>query len=389
MKYDIFFCLGIGDVLLTKLYYDTISSKYSEVVLNTKLDIAKTYRSNDKSPGSYEIFIQKLITTLFGNNYKVHINYNYENQIKQNIAGNFIYAHNDLSKYLVKYNEKYFVDKSYIVISTKAVRVDISEYNKNKDHFLALLGDLSKNFKIILIGEKQSSECTEYKILNKSNCVHNMYDDFIKVPNIIDMTIDKDLCINVDFDSYQMDCYLISRALFSLHLGIGGLFVTSSVLCRTLCMYVINHNHGHIVEMDTVSKIKTVDVMKNYKDFSDKIISINNIISNNESVEYMIFNKYIKNLYNDKDYIGNINIITNNMDKNEIYNNIQNTFKFNIFNINDENFTHPLIIVSNESIFINTMLNSTTYKNNLIITTLSYDFENVDQFEDFNLYISH
>lgn len=391
MECNMFLYLGIGDVLLTKLHYDTISSKYSKIVLNTNLNIVNTLRSNDRSPKSYEIFIKRLISTLFENESKVYINYDYEHHMKQSIIGKYTYVHNDLSKYLTKYNEKFFINDPYIVISTKAVRVNISVYEKNKSHFLNLLENLSKRFKIILIGERNSSECSEYKTLEKKNTIHNMYNDFIKVPNIIDMSIDKDLCINVDFDNYQMDCYLISRALFSLHLGIGGLFVTSSVLCRTMCMYIVNKNYGHIVEMDTINKFKTVEISKSYEDFSGKIIKFDNTISNVDTIEHMIFDKYINRLYNDVNYIGNINIVTDNLNVNDIYTNIQNTFKLNILNVNiiDKNFSHPLIIVSNDSIFIDNMLNKTSYKDNLIVSNLSLNFENISTFEDLTLYISH
>jgi len=391
-KHNIFSCLGIGDVLLSKLYYDSISSKYSKVILNTKLDIAKTYRSNNNS-NTYENFIQKLINSLYENDDKISINYNYGGNICQNISGKFTYSHNNLSKYLTKYDDKYFINEPYIVVSTKAVRVDISEYMVNKDHFLNLLENLSKHFKIILIGEKCSSECVEYKILSRSGCIHNIYNDLIKVTNVIDMTIDKDLCIDVDFDNYKKDCYLISRALFSLNLGIGGLFVTSLVLCRTLCMYVINHNHGHIAEMDSISNINSVDVANNYKDFSDKITEIDEIIFGCESIENVIFEKYIRRLYNNMEYIGNINIISDNLDDTddlaELYISVKNTYKFNIYNLDDKFFTYPLIIFSNNFNFIENTLYKTFYKNNLVISSLELDnFEKIDTFYGFNLYIS-
>ncbi len=224
------YCIGIGDIFLYYSYF--INNHYNIMVLNSNLILSHRNNSLD-----YKLFIEKLLNDLNIKFIWQKLNrhdtslYFYDKITDLSIVPN---ANKNLSNI---FNINIELPEKYIVIHTK-FRLDINSiYNlKNIEKFMT---DYKCNYPIILIGERNTTDNLENKLLN----VQNIYNILLKLftNNIVyDYTTSINLQDNPNYDLFKKDLTIIKNAEINIIFGIGGNFVISSILGKKTIAYIDN-----------------------------------------------------------------------------------------------------------------------------------------------------
>jgi hypothetical protein len=111
---------------------------------------------------------------------------------------------------------------NYIVLNTKVISGNDGNirtlWNEHiKDRFFQILKE--SNIKIILIGEREYSDCYEYRIHN----TFSIYSDIIKsgITNLIDLTVDDTIKL-YSKEIISRNLNILRNANFNIHIGEGG-----------------------------------------------------------------------------------------------------------------------------------------------------------------------
>jgi hypothetical protein len=123
---------------------------------------------------------------------------------------------------VVEGNEVEVHQDNFIVINTKVITgkdIGIQDMwvSSVKDRLFALLNEYE--YKVILIGEKNYSDCYEYALHN----TFSIYDDIIKgdLKNLVDLTVADTISLYEEQVIIRNLNYL-SKSIFNIHIGEGG-----------------------------------------------------------------------------------------------------------------------------------------------------------------------
>tara|TARA_R110002126_G_scaffold290870_2_gene449279 strand:+ start:738 stop:1508 length:771 start_codon:yes stop_codon:yes gene_type:complete len=226
------FNLGIGDILLTRMIFDTIGI---EKEFNIYKPIIDQYREGSEE---YLNFVIKLSKTLFGENSGKVISH------REPLFNNTSYEIGDvkLSKY---FNLKNTLKEPYIVFHTKA-RFDYqknSEYFKKNDLpiFTQFLRDFKTDKKIIILGEREISS-------NYSTSLNNqflIYKELQLLKNknkVFDFTTHT-LNNKPDWKTFERDMSYIQYADLNVGVGYGGNMVSCFAFSRKICFFLSRIQH--------------------------------------------------------------------------------------------------------------------------------------------------
>lgn len=224
--------LGIGDILLTKLIFETNNIEQD---FNIYKPIIDQYRNGSEE---YLKFTIKLSKTLFGNN-SGNIIYNAGRKFCNT---NYKIGHVNLSNYL---NIKKMIDEKYIIFHTKA-RFDYQKtadfYKKNElPLFRNFLKDFKSEKRILLLGERVISP-------NKSTTVKNqftIYEDLLLLKNnneVLDLT-NETLNNSPSWDIFERDMSYINGADLNIGFGYGGNAISCFSFSKKNCFFISRIDH--------------------------------------------------------------------------------------------------------------------------------------------------
>jgi len=228
--------LGIGDLLLCYSYIMQHYEEYDKFFILLDYNIITLFRNDSNS---IKEFTKRLTNKIFSDPKIEIIEYdpyqNYDDYVPHDLLDNIISNQNIFRlvnmSHLIKNIEIKKYDKPYFILNTKIRLENYNFYLSFKDEFLKIINELSKSYKLILMGERQMEINREYSADPPGLGAFLIYDDIlnnIDKNNIIDLTRNELLHQN-DINDFLKDCYLINKSSFSILLGRSGVsFIVSS-----------------------------------------------------------------------------------------------------------------------------------------------------------------
>jgi hypothetical protein len=211
-------CVGIGDLLHLKQLLDDMKNNYSSVEISLDHEIIRSYKSNYDE---YLTFINSLFIKLFSEPpYKICEDINSKTYSPTILARNFSQTPRipNLEKYFCENNNK----TEDIIILTKIRGFHRENYEKIKTAFINLLNKISKNRKIILVGERNIGANREYDI-HGIEYIYSIYKDLISnINSFEDKTIEELGFTSPNIDNFYKDCNILNQAKAVICLGSGG-----------------------------------------------------------------------------------------------------------------------------------------------------------------------
>jgi hypothetical protein len=252
MIYQVATNVGIGDIVYTKTLLDQVIHRHQEIHVCTN---EKAYESRkpvqediqewdvhlpDKNVTEYRKFVAKLFSWLFTDpRYKINLDADYRHRTIQDICEDHGIepAKPNLKKYLWA-NIPGLPDE-YVVIQTKSRLFNYGELSVTGGEIWSAIASLSNRYKIIVMGEREVEQNREYSAgFSLGAMANSMYSEVMAhVPkrNIIDMTVPALGLTPPDFDKFQYDCHIISKAKSCISFGYGGGFCIALSFGKVLC----------------------------------------------------------------------------------------------------------------------------------------------------------
>lgn len=240
---------GIGDILIAKMICKENDIRES---IQYNKELVKQYREDSKP---YYNFLDQLTYTLFSKD-------NVENNIKINqdiVNLTYTIKNHSLSEY---FNLRPIYDFDYIVFQTKGRFLKSLLLPKNiKNSLENKISKLTSKYKIILLGEKQNEK-------NYEN-IYSILQNLKKNNEVIDMTTDKKLHINVEWDIFIRDISILHYSKLNINIGLGGNFVMSTAFSENTISYTYNEKHPY---MDTFKSNVCFSDIDSYFKFIEELI---------------------------------------------------------------------------------------------------------------------
>lgn len=127
--------------------------------------------------------------------------------------------------HLLCHGQSLSLDNEYIVITTKARQLDRKNFIPLSIKLWKVLNQLSKKYKIVILGEREVEMRKEYGIHNGK--VFGIYDQIISsLPSdcIIDLTVPALGETVSDLSKIRQDCLIMKESKFTITIGVGGNF---------------------------------------------------------------------------------------------------------------------------------------------------------------------
>lgn len=226
--------VGLGDAIFIAAALNAIKDKYDKIYINPALHLAQSYKDNGVE---YSAFYLKILSLLFTDP-KFIIN---------DTSKTFPYIttktlFNTITPILPRFSKELTLESNqkiegeYVVVTTKVRQLSRSLYDKTNTQFLNAINTLSKKYKVVIIGEKIVEMNTEYKAYGPEY-IYNIYDDLLKINNVIDLTIPK-LGITVpEIENLKKDCSIMRDAKCVITFGCGGNFVLAIAVSNNFIGY--------------------------------------------------------------------------------------------------------------------------------------------------------
>lgn len=264
--------INFGTSIILKYYYIfeylIINKIVDKIFVSIDYSVFTYFRgNNDILYNNYIIFLKKLntyeniiIEDKYNNSYNnicvTTLSNDYNIPIKFKIYDNLLI--NNLN-----------LDYEYITISTKILGINNTLYQKFKNELIHKLNNT--NIKIIILGEREISDCVEYKIHE----TYTIYNDLINnLKNYVDLTIN-DNSNNNDLIPLLDTFSIYNKSKLNIFIGNGGVSELISYFSNNILGFTYKDNLLNINNFlhKNTSNIK---IYSNHIDFLDNLV-IDNI----------------------------------------------------------------------------------------------------------------
>jgi len=218
---------GIGDNIMSKSYADLAKNKYDQIYFTHHAPIVQKQKNN--SP-EYWKFLNELGELFFSEPPYIYNQGQFQFKSAEGLIDdlNIIPQKPELSVYkpLLCKGNSLNLEEEYIVITTKLRYFDKSIFYKLSSQLWGTLKELSKKYKIVVLGERVVEMCQDY-LDHGANQIYGIYEQIIaNLPNdrILDLTVPALGITSPTLSQIQQDCLIMSEAKFVITLGIGGNF---------------------------------------------------------------------------------------------------------------------------------------------------------------------
>jgi hypothetical protein len=239
MSLSIYPALGLGDLLLWKLYIESTGQQVERFYFNN--DIVNRFRCN---PNGYREFLLYFIAKLFPKSFiiqcaQLHIAYPPTPFPTENLKSLYLY-----DKYTFDFPKPEIPTQPYIVIHMKARFLE-SMGEHFRIHDLPVIEQFCKTFQskytLMLMGDRNPEPNYE----NMYHKVCSIYDCFTlcKEKNeVIDRTKDN-LCSGTDIREFEEDIHLMNGAVCNIVFGYGGPCTLANVFTKQNICYIKTLEH--------------------------------------------------------------------------------------------------------------------------------------------------
>jgi hypothetical protein len=229
--------VGIGDAIFVASSLLAIKNNYEHIYINIHPGLAQAFKDNAK----YDDFYLDLVKILFSDPKFV---INDRSKICPYIPTEELF-NNVIVPVLPRFYDKLVctsvpvIDGEYIVVTTKVRQLAHTIYQAIKPRFLAALTNLSKKYKVVIIGEKITEMNTEYRQYG-NEYIYNIYSDLIGINGVIDLTISKLGITSPEIGQLKKDCSIMHGAKSVITIGCGGNFILATSVARKLIAYRVD-----------------------------------------------------------------------------------------------------------------------------------------------------
>jgi len=216
---------GIGDNLMVRVFFDSIKHNYDQIIISHNKEIIDYWKDGD--PKYYQ-FLNEFGSMLFTTTPYVFSRclqfppMNLHDGAHSIKTLNLVARKPDLDHILCQ-GSSLNLGEEYIVITTKIRGIERREFFAQSIHMWRALRELSKKYKIVILGERTVETSKEYG--NNRNIIYGIYEQIIaNLPQdrVVDLTVPA-LGITVpNIDSIKQDCLIMKQAKFVITLAVGG-----------------------------------------------------------------------------------------------------------------------------------------------------------------------
>jgi hypothetical protein len=264
---------GIGDNIMARSYADQVKNQYEKIYFTHHAPIVEQQKNN--SP-EYWKFLNELGILLFSDLPFIYNDGQHPFRSAEGLITDFNITPQkpQRSVYipLLCKGNSLKLDQEYIVLTTKLRYFDKSTFYRLSPKLWKIIKELSKKYKIVVLGERVVEMCQDYKD-HGENQIYGIYEQIISnVPadKILDLTIPALGITSPTLTQIQQDCLIINGAKFTITLGVGGNFVMAMAVANMIGFRIDNEPIA-----DTIFTLKYSDavVSKNWDEFSNILMS--------------------------------------------------------------------------------------------------------------------
>jgi SAM-dependent methyltransferase len=261
-------CLGIGDNLVVRLMLDTIKHNYSSIKISHDKAVLRNFRNNDPQ---YAAFMKELGTLLFSDAPYQLVDTQFApfNTNRTLIDFNIKAKKPDIDHLLCKGDPLDIGE--YIVLTTKVRGLHINTFNAMLPTFKNALIDLSKRYKVVVMGERVVEQSREYK---NNPTIYGIYDQvvpFLPKDRILDLTVPALGIKTPSLANIQKDCVIMKNSKAVISFGIGGNLWIAACVANVIGYRLDNDRNTDILACPTFD---TMFLTKDQRAFFDKLKSI-------------------------------------------------------------------------------------------------------------------
>lgn len=266
-KLEMELCAGIGDNLVIRICFDSVKENFDQIRISHSKQVINFYRNGDPK---YFKFLNDLGKALFSEPPFIFDNGRYPSiQPELIIMEHASHPKKpNLDTVLCK-GESLKLDDEYIVVTTKARCLKKKTFYPLSIQLWSTLRELSKKYKIVVMGERTVEISKEYK--DHTSNIFGIYEQIISnIPpdRIVDLTVPA-LGITVpDFNKIQQDCLIMKEAKVVITLGIGGNFWLSAAVANTLGF---RDDFDKVTDLITNPDYPTVFTTRDWSQFMEQL----------------------------------------------------------------------------------------------------------------------
>jgi hypothetical protein len=238
--------VGIGDFIILRTILDKVRHKYDHIFIKSCRMLLSLEFQNEHNK-----FIDQITSCLFSEApYQVTDILDCPYQDLPSICSN--YGLNPEKPRLADelcYGEPLDISDEYIVMHTKTRYMRRSTLNDLGRDLWNVLQDLTKRYKLVVMGERSVEPRLEYTVHNnmsREEVVFSTYDKIMaNVPNerIIDLSVPALGITCPNFDKMRQDCLIMKQAKFVITLGVGGGFTLATAVAEKVIGYRQDSDH--------------------------------------------------------------------------------------------------------------------------------------------------
>lgn len=237
---------SLGDLILIKSHLDIIKDDFEQINLTYQKDgWSNAFYTTDHS--GWNKFLDEITQLFFSEK-----PYTITQEHHPFVYLEKICTDNGIVPFVRPNNIKHILCKGtplnvgdYLVITTKVRSLTNKGFDKNifeskKNQFLGALKTLSSKYKLVILGEKKVELRREYDHI-KDN-VFSLYDDYIQLPNVLDLTVPALGETAANMSQVCQDCMIMSQARATITFGHGGNTMMSIATSKYALGYRIEHD---------------------------------------------------------------------------------------------------------------------------------------------------
>lgn len=235
--------IGLGDMIYTRGILDNQKHKFKKVIISPNIHVYNMLISPKQSDTD---FTYDMLRSLFRPPY-------YEiAEPNRPFPHRFAYTFHAIENFpVIKPNLEDELCEGkplrigpYILINTRIREITKQEYNKSiKDRLIKTLRNLSKKYKVVVLGERSLRKCLQHEIF--SDMMFVIYDDIKKaVPRerLVDLTFESFEALTTDrIKKIKQECLYMRDAEWNITFGNGGNFCMATAVGKVIGYYTPNN----------------------------------------------------------------------------------------------------------------------------------------------------